>query len=806
MWTDVRYAFRTLLKSPGFAVVAILTLALGIGANTVIFTVANALLLRPLPYADPDRLELVAMAANNQRSELGVMSFLRFTTLVERNRSFTGLAGFVNEDFNLSGQGEAEQLRAARVSWNFFDILGAHPVLGRSFTADEDQPGGKPVVLISHPLSQRLFGGAAGAVGQSITLDSRDYTIIGVLPAGFSFAPLGAQIDIWAPRVDELNIATPQQIRGGAGFLTAVARLKPGIRREQAQAEMGVLEAQYRRENPGRPDVDPQNLIAVEDLREQLVANLRPALLMLLGAVGFVLLIACANVASLLLSRALGRKKEIAVRAALGASRPTLLRQLLTESLLLAIASGACGILLSEWGVRGLGSLTLPSLPSMAGVEIDLRVLVFTVAISLASGIIFGLAPALPLSKPEVNAILRDEGRGSTGGRRRNRARSLLVVAQVALSMVLLVGSGLLIRSFVRLETVSLGFDPSQVVTMRIALPATKYATPQQEISFYNQVLDAVRPMPGVQAAAISSALPLNTSRLSPALPEGQAAVPIGQRPILNIQTISPEYAKVLRVPLLRGREFTDSDNAQGPGVAVVNQALVRRFWPNVNPIGKHISLGQRPEPVEVVGVFGDVRNFALTGSTNPEVMLPFPQLPWRWLNLSVRTSGDPKSLIPAIRRKISEVDKDQPLTNVQTMSELVGSASAQPRVTMLLLALFSATALILATVGIYGVIAYSVAQRRQELGIRMALGAGQDDVLKLVVGQGLVLTLTGIGIGLAGALVLTRLMSSLLFQTSATDPLAFAVSALVFTAAAVAASYLPARRAARIDPTEALR
>jgi putative ABC transport system permease protein len=525
-----------------------------------------------------------------------------------------------------------------------------------------------------------------------------------------------------------------------------------------------------------------------------------------MGAVGFVLLIACANVASLLLSRALGRKKEIAVRAALGASRAALIRQLIVESLLLATLSGVGGVLLSQWGTRVLASLTLDTLPRMAGIHIDLAELAFAIAISLGSGILFGLAPALQLSKPDLNTVLRDEGRGSTGSRSRHRAGGLFVIAQVALSMVLLVGSGLMIRSFARLQTVNLGFDPAHVLTMRIALPPTKYETPQQQIAFYNRVLNAVRALPGLQAAAVSSALPLNTSRISPALPEGQPAVPFGQRPILNIQTISPDYAKVLRIPLLRGREFTDHDDADAPGVAMVNQTLVRRFWPNDNPIGKHILLGQRQQPVEVVGVFGDLKNATLGDDAAPEVMLPFPQLPWPLLNLSIRTAGDPRAPISAIRRQVSMVDKDQPLTSVQTMEEVVGSASAQPRFTMLLLAVFSATALILAIVGIYGVIAYSVAQRTGELGIRMALGADQGDVLKLVVGHGLRLTLVGIGIGLAGALVLTRLMSSMLYQISATDPIAFVASALLFTVVAVLASYLPARRATRIDPTDALR
>jgi predicted permease len=706
----------------------------------------------------------------------------------------------------LTGRGDPEQLSSARISANFFEVLGVRPELGRGFAANGDQPEAKPEVIISHSLWLRRFGAAKDIIGESIALDSRDYTVVGVLPAGFSFSELGANVDVWSPRFFEHSLASAERVRLGVGYLYGVARLRPGIARDQAQAEMDVLNLQYQRDNPGRPDADPKQKVSVLDLREKGVVNIRPALLVLMGAVGFVLLIACANVASLLLSRALGRKKEIAVRAALGASRAALIRQLVIESLLLAAMSGVCGILLSQWATHALASMTLSGAPSMAGVHMDLWVLAFTVTVSLASGIAFGLAPALQLSKPDLNTVLRDEGRGSTGTRRRNRARSVMVIAQVALSMVLLVGSGLMIRSFARLQTVNLGFDPSRVLTMRIALPPTKYATPQQQIAFYDQMLQKVQLLPGVQAATISSALPLNPSRQSPMLPEGQPNVPFGQRPILGVETISPAYARVLRLPLLRGREFNEHDNAGSPGVAIVNEAAVRRYWPNENPIGKRIWMGQRPLPVEVVGVFGDLKNVTLGEDASPEVILPFPQLPWPLLNLSVRATGDPRSLISAIRRQVSEIDRDQPLTNVQTMDELVGSASAQPRFTMLLLAVFSGTALILAMVGIYGVIAYSVAQRTQELGIRMALGADQEDVLKLVVGHGLRLTLTGIAIGLAGALALTRLMSSLLYQTSATDPVAFVVSALLFTSVALVASYLPARRATRIDPTEALR
>jgi putative ABC transport system permease protein len=799
---DVRYALRILARSPGFTAVAVLTLALGIGVNTAIFTVANALLLRPLPFADPDRLALVAVV----RSELALISFLRFATIQEQSRSFSGIAAVTNESFNFSGHGDAEEIPSARSTWNFFDVLGVRPLLGRTFVASEDQPGGKQVALISHSFWMTRFGGARDIVGQNITLDSRDYTVIGVLPADFAFSCLGPRIDVWATRVYEINLATPQQVQRGAGFLTAIARLRPGVTRDRAKAEMAVLNRQFQRANPGRPDSDPKMVIEVADLQRQVVANVRPALLMLLGAVGLVLLIACANVASLLLSRALGRKKEIAVRAALGAIRGDLLRQLIIESLLLAGIGGVMGALLSWWGTHVLSTLAASTLPRFANLHMDGWVLAFTAAISLASGLCFGLVPALQLSKPNLNTVLRDEGRSSTGSRRRNNARNILVVSQVALSMVLLVGAGLLIRSFIRLQTATPGFDPGNVLSMRIFLPRTKYATRSQTIAFYNEALKQVRTLPGVESVAISSALPVNGTRRSPMLLEGQPEVPVGERPILNIQTISPDYTKVLRVPLVRGREFTEHDDAEAPPVVMVNQAVVRRYWPNENPIGKRIYLGQLPKPSVVVGVLGDIKNENLAHDATPEVFLPFPQLPWASLNLTVRTTRDPHNSISAVRRQISLIDKDQPVTNVQTLEELLESASAQPRFTMFLLGIFATAALILAMVGIYGVIAYSVAQRTQELGIRMALGADRSDILRLVIGHGLLLTLSGVAIGMIASVALTRMLSSMLYKTSATDPLIFSSSAVLFLAVALIASYLPARRAMRIDPTDALR
>src|ERR1700691_467920 len=583
---NFRYACRILSKSPGFALVAIVTLALGIGANTAIFSVANALLLRPLPYAHP------------------------------------------------------EQLSAPRVSWNFSAVLGVRAALGRAFLPEEDGPGGKAVCLISHALWTRTFGARTDIAGQNITLDATPYTVIGVLPGGFHFAPLGAGVDLWAPRVFDLNITTPAQIQAGVGFLTAVARLAPGIGAGQAEAEMQILDRQYKRENPRMPDADPTQTVRARDLQQQTVANVRTAVLILCGAVALLLLIACANVAALLLSRALGRRKEIAIRAALGASRAALIGQLLAESVLLALAGGAVGIMLSAWGTHALTTLGQGNLPRVEEIGIDWRGLAFAAGLSLVTGVLFGLLPALQLSRQDLNPVLRAEGRGSAGSRRRSRTRGALVVAQVALSMVLLVGAGLLIRSLVRLRNVNAGFDARNVLTMSVSLPPARYPKGPQMAGFYDQVVQKVSAMPGVRSAAVCSALPVRPVRFSPVLLEGQPDVPLAARPILAIQMVSPAYFRTLRVALRQGREFTGADNVDAPLVAVVNETLVRRYWPHDNPIGKHLLLGRMVKPTEVVGVAADVNNLSLAAAPEAEVYLPFPQRPWASMNLILRTAG----------------------------------------------------------------------------------------------------------------------------------------------------------------------
>jgi putative ABC transport system permease protein len=805
MAQDVRYALRQLAMAPRFAAVAVLTLALGIGANSAIFSVIDALLLRPLPYANPEQLVLISGQKKDSPVAGGPLSWRRFEIVRDHSRSFTGVAAFVSETFNLTGRGEPEQVPAARVSWNFWQVLGVQPALGRSFREAEDKPGGDAVIVLSDAYWRRRFAAAASVVGSHLTLDQKDYTIIGVLPPGFRFDLFGQDADLVAPRVFELNIATPQQVYGGAGFLNYVARLAPASSVQSAQAEMDTLAVQYRRENPKFPDADPSLVIHAGNLREEIVANSRTAVLIVFGAVGLVLLIACGNVASLQLSRAVGRKREIAVRIALGASRGSLVRQLLTESCMLALLGGALGAFAGSWGTRLLTSIAEGSLPRAREIHTDPLVLAFTMVTSMVAGVLFGLAPALETSCPDLNAVLRAEGRGTSSGRQNHATRNLLVVFQVALSTVLLMGAGLLVHSYLQLPARP-GFELRNLLTMTVALPPTRYASSTQMAAFFDELVKRVRTLPGVRAAAVTSALPVNPTRFSPALPEGQPQVDLAERPIFNIQMFSPGFVDTMRVPLLQGREFTDHDGEHDPFVVMVNQSLVRRFWPNENPIGKRVWVGRVANPMQVVGVLADVRNVNLAADPQPEIYLPFAQRPWAAMNLIARVQGDPHRFIPSIRAEVFAFDRDQPITAAKSMEEVLETAAARPRFTTWLLGALAATAVLLALVGIYGVIAYSTAQRTQEVGIRLALGASREDILRLVLFQGLALAGMGMAIGIAASLALTRLLASLLYHVTATDPLTFAAGTLLFLLVALAASLFPATRAMRVDPAVALR
>jgi putative ABC transport system permease protein len=799
---DLHFGARMLRKNFGFSLAAIFTLALGIGANTAIFTVTNALLLRPFPYRDPQQLVSIE-AKDNSKDRGGTL--LRYELVRDRNQSFQSVAVWANDNANLTGHGEPLQAPLVRVSPNFFSVLGVQPQLGRTFTEEEGRPEGRPVVIISDFMWRSRFGGDRKVVGQTIALDATPHTVVGVLPAGIQF-PFVGLTDIWTPRYFEYSLMTPQRLRMGVGYLSILARLRPGTTLERAIAELAVLNRQYREQNPAAPDADPGVVMTADPLRDLVVADVRGKVFMLSAAVALVLLIACANVASLLLSRALARRREIAVRTALGASRGALVRQLLTESMLLALAAGALGTGLSWVGTRALVRWGTSQFPPGIAIGIDMRVLLFTLISSLLAGIFFGMFPALQLSRLDLDTSLRDEGRGSSAGHARTQMKSLLVIGQVALSLLLLIGAGLLLRSFGRLLGIDPGFDARNVLTMNVSLPTVKYAKPAQQTAFFDEMLRRVSVLPGVRNAAISAALPLSSIRITPVLPDGQPNVPLAQRPFVDIEAISPQWFQTMRVPLRAGRGFTAADNGDSPKVVIVNETFARRYWPNQNLVARRVVVGRGPGQSDVIGVAADIKNKGLAQDTQAQLYLPFAQLPWGDMNLLVRTIVPPRSLTSAVRAQISAVDPDQPVAGIQTVDELVDSALAQPRFTMLLLGIFSATAMALSVIGIYGVLSYWVAQRRYELGIRLALGAQRADILRIVVRQGFMLAMAGIVIGLIAALLLTRLMSSMLYKVGTLDLATFTVAPLVFLAIALLASYLPARGAMRVDPAEALR
>jgi putative ABC transport system permease protein len=799
---DVRFSARVLSKNPGFTVAAVITLAIGIGANTAVFSVTNALLLRPFPFRDPQRL--LALNTTDKTSDRPT-NLVRYEFLRDHNQSFESMAVWANDDLTFTGRGEPLQLPVARVSPNFFSMLGVQPQLGREFSDDEGRAEGKPVAILSNSFWRRQFGSDQGVIGQTLNLDTTPYTVVGVLPASVQFAFVG-EADIWIPRYFEFSLMTPPQLRSGVGYLGMVARLRPDATIGRAQTEMDVLNQQYRNANAKMPDVDPAISIQAEPLRDLVVSDVRDKALFLSIAVALLLLIACGNVATLLLSRALARRKEIAVRTALGASRRVLIRQLLVESVMLSAVAGIVGIGLGWAGVLAVAKWGNSQLPQEIPVDIDLRVLLFTVAVSLLTGLVFGSLPALQLSRVDPNSTLRDEGRGVSAGRTRARLKNFLVVGQIALSLVLLISAGLLLRSFSRLLSVDPGFDPRNVLTMNISLPTAKYAKPEQQSAFFDELLRRVSVLPGVRDAAISAALPLHWIRVTPVLPEGQPDVPLPQRPFIDIEAVSSNWLNTMRVPLRAGRGFTLADDSQAPRVVIANETFVRRFWSNQNPIGKHVVIGRRPEPAEIIGIAGDVKNKGLAEDTQAQLYLPFPQLPWGEMNLLVRTAMPAEGMAQTIRAQVSSLDPDQPVVKIRTVEELMDTARAQPRFTTALLASFSLTALLLAIIGVYGVLAYSVAQRRHELGVRLALGAATSDILRLVVSQGFKLALLGVAIGLGSALLFTRLMSGLLYKVRAWDAVTFVAAPLLLLLTALLASYFPARGAAKVHPTEALK
>jgi putative ABC transport system permease protein len=804
-WQDFRYGARTLAKNPVFTAVALLTLALGIGANSAIFSVVNTVLLRPLPYKDPGRLVMLWEDNTKQGFPRNSLSPANFIDYREQNHVFEGMAALTNRSFNLTGAGEPERIDGLRVSANLLPILGAQAQLGRVFSPEEDQFGAGHVVILSNRLWQRRFGSDPAIVGKSITLNGEGHTVVGVMSPDFQFhgAIPGADDELWVP----ISFGPRESASRGRHYLNVIARLKPGVTFEQAQAEMSNIARQLQQQYP-----DPNAGIGsvVVPLHEQLVGDIRPALLVILGAVGFVLLIACANVANLLLARAAARQKEIATRVALGASQVRLVRQFLTESLLLSLTGGLVGLMLSLWGVSVLKSFIPENISQVKAITIDVKVLGFTLLVSLLTGIVFGLAPALQASKVNLNETLKEGGRDSAAGSRGNRVRALLVVAEVAVSLVLLIGAGLLINSFLRLRQVDPGFRAENLLTMRVALPQSKYPDHARRAAFYTEMLRKVEAIPGVRSAAVTSPLPLIYNGDSMGVTLEGRAVPLGQEPDVVTRVVSPQYFRSMGIRLLRGRELGDQDRADTSPVVVISETMARRYWPGEDPLGKRLAPGSadsHDDWITIVGVVNDVRQFELDAEPKPQMYLSYEQSESFMLrDLVVKTDVEPNSLAGVVRSTIWGIDKDQPVSNVATMEEVLSQSVERQRFSMLLLSVFAALALILAAVGIYGVMSYSVAQRTHEIGIRMALGAQTRDVLRLVVGQGLKLVLAGVAVGLLAAFALTRVMTSLLFNVSATDPVTYAAISLTLVGVALVACLVPSWRATKVDPLIALR
>jgi predicted permease len=800
---DLRFGLRMLRENPGFSLVAILTLALGIGANTTMFSVANAVWLRPLPYPEADRLVLVSHR-NTQRGGTSELTPGNYLDLLRQNQSFTHLAAFYDSDFNLTGRGEPERLQGQLAAAALFPLLQAAPSLGRVFTEADDRDGAERVVVLSHGLWQRRFGGQANIIGNTLTLNELPHTVIGVMRPGF-VTPAGIA-ELWAPMAFTANTANQRD----SFYLNAVARLKPGVTITAAQSEADVI---ARNLAQAYPKSNTDLGFSVVSLHGQMVSGIKQSLWVLLGAVAFVLLIACVNVANLLLARAAVREKELAVRMALGAGRQRLIRQLLTESALLAFCGSTLGLLLAVWGIRTL-KLINPEGPGtiarLEEVSLDWRVLGFTLGIACLTGLIFGLAPALQLSQPDLQNTLKEGGRGSSSGAGQ-RLRGALVVAEVALSLVLLIGAGLLIRSFIRLQNVDPGFNTERLLTMGVVMSQDKARDLATVSNFYQQVIERVQALPGVEAATVA---PIVTAgRRSAIVLEDKPDPPPGSPQVVNNRVVSPEYFRTLGIPLRTGRLLSAQDTAETLPVALINQAMATRYWGDENPVGKRFKIGgsrQTDRPwLTVVAVVGDVRQAGLHSDSLPELYSPLAQAHQGFVRprvLFIRTSNDPLNLIAAVKSEIWAVDKDQPINAVQTMEEVVARSLAPRRFNLWLLGVFAALALVLASVGIYGVISYAVSQRTREIGMRIALGAQPRDILRLVVGQGFGLTLGGVGIGLVAAFALTRWLESLLFNVSPTDPLTFCGIALLLTLVALLACWVPARRATKVDPMIALR
>jgi putative ABC transport system permease protein len=805
LWQDVRYGLRMLVKSPGFTVVAVVALALGIGANTAIFSIVNAMLLRPLPYGEPDRLVVVwetnpdlsspYLRTHNEASPANFLDWRQQQTV------FEDIAAYRFNDYNLTGGDAPEQLLGNPVTANMFDVLKVRPLLGRTFRPEDGDPKSDRVVVLSYGLWQRRFGGDANIVGRQLNLNGNPTTVVGVMPADFEFPAPFSQL--WTA----LRFANDTPPSRTAHFLYTRARLKPGVSLQQAEAEMQTIAARLRQQYP---DTNTNRSVRLVPLHTQTVEQARTGLLVLLGAVGFVLLIACANVANLMLARATARYREIAIRTALGAGRWRIVRQLLTESVLLSVLGGALGVLLALWGI----DLLTAAVPREFAlyvygwnqIKLDRWVLAFTFGVSVLTGVLFGLVPALQASKTDLNEALKEGGRGTVGHARR-RFRNALVVVEVALALVLLVGAGLLGKSFLRLLEVKPGFDPHNVITAQLTLPSARYEKDEQVVQFFTQLTERVAAQPGVEAVGTIDMLPMaGSGGTNTFIIDGRPLARPGVYPEANARTVDPGYFGALRIPVLKGRNFTAQDRAGAPGVCIVNETFARLFFPGEDAVGKILRNPDGTNPFQIVGVVGDIKHWGLDDEAEAYLYAPQLQMPSNGVALVVRSSTDTAALMAMIRREVRALDPDQPIFDVKTMNERIAHTTSPARLGSFLLGLFALVALTLAAVGIYGVMAYSVTQRTHELGVRMALGAQPRDVLRLVVQQGMLLVGIGLLIGLAASFALMRWLASKLFQVSPADPTTFAAVTLLLAAVALVACLVPARRATKVDPMIALR
>jgi len=808
-WQDLRFGARMLLKNPGFTIVAVITLALGIGANTAVFSLINAVLLKPLPFYEPERLVMVweeASLAGFPRQEPAPATYVDWKA---RQSVFEIMAAIAFSNFRLTGDGEPQQLFAYSVTANFFPLLGIAPALGRTFSPEEERPGANKVVVLSHNFWQRRYGGDLDIIGREILLNDEKYAVIGVMPAEFQF--MDSYINLWVP----MAYTQEEWADRKSHHLFVMARMKPGVSLQQAQVEIQTITQNIARQYPRESFGGKMGSVTLP-LRDQLAGESGRQLTVLLAAVGFVLLIACANIAGLLLARAAGRRKEIAVRAALGAGRGRIARQLLTESLLLAGAGGLAGLLLASWSFAFLEKFIPDGMALSTSLTIDRRVLGYTLLLALLTGVIFGLAPALQASKVDVNEVLKEVGQASsvTGG---GRLRGGMVVFEIAMAVALLVGAGLLIQTIHKLRGQYSLLQPEKILTMRTTLPHSKYKEMWQRKNFYDQTLARVKSLPGVISAGYTTMVPLQWKGGSgPFRPEDGRLIPGSSYDALQRQ-VTADYLQTMSIPLREGRYFDETDNERSMPAAIINETMARQYWPDQNALGKRFRLGdsdsnaKRWRPwITVVGVVADVRQMGVDAPVKAEMYLPYQQHgfnPWMApYNLAIRVGGDPMSLVAAVSREIHAVDPNQPISVIATMAKLLGEETEQRWVGMILLATFAGVALLLAALGIYGVLAYFVAQRTREIGVRVALGAQTRDVMKMVMKQGMTLTLFGVGIGLIGGLALARLMKSLLFGVSASDPLTFAAVATLLSLVALLACYIPARRATKVDPVVALR